>query len=645
LAIFFSKGKKPNHAILLMCLFENLLSKSKLATMSLCRWMHRAVALLPLIVLSSASKNYRRCVAARPNHEFLELKELRSVSCVECANISSTLTVPPNPNEDSISVALFVEAHDDHYYPQAIAASLLNHSHRVTMLTSPDMPHTEKEITETILRYVPCEQQALARSLLSVRTVPMARYRTDCPYYGEIMCHVPDRAWVHALYSAVQSIDGLDVMLLEATSIAALLVTEHFKIPSIAMANDLAQLREVLGSTYRHRKSSWTPLGWRRWLEDMFLNRWHNLAGTAEFMSLNVLRRRLRMRSIRTVTDIWKAPGSVIMTTLPSSSTGGQDSNLQSFTSPILPPCLPCWSIEEEETNIEPVIIVTTHGQPTSLANARFILKGLSIAIASIREFRDDKAQAFSVVWLPTEGAAPAIMPDFVTVEQGSLLDSLARYTNAVAIVTQCVDDSLWIKGLGTRILCWDESSSPRDLSLRLLQLLQKPVVEPAQLTRGDCLRRIVSLVERVANVKRIHGSEWKTAADMGRDLKAGLHLREENIPENNGGLFVFAAWCILVSAVFYVIHEKTFPTHTSRLRRYRYHQRPTFTDIMDEIVFRLPELEQTWGIWSDWSKENLSDMEDSVPASAPRERADSKDGTHSTHAVRKRRPAKNKRH
>jgi hypothetical protein len=131
----------------------------------------------------------------------------------------------------------------------------------------------------------------------------------------------------------------------------------------------------------------------------------------------------------------------------------------------------------------------------------------------------------------------------------------------------------------------------------------------------------------------------------MGRDLKTGLHLLEESIPENNGGVFVFAAWCILVSAVFYVIHEKTFPKHTSRLRRYRNHQRPTFTDIMDESVFRLPELEQTWGIWSNWSKEHLRDMEDSVPAYAPRERADSsKDGNHSTQSARKRRPAK-KRH
>jgi hypothetical protein len=626
--------------------------------MNRCRWIQWAVALLPLIVLSQTENDYysnlyQRCVA---NHEFLDLEDLRSVPCVACGNISTdTLTIAPD-KEDRISVALFIEAQDDHHFPQAIAASLLTHSFRVTVLTSHEMPHNEKELAERILRYVPCDQQAMANSLLSIKTIQMVHSRPDCDYYGEILCHVPDRAWVHALYSAVQSIEhGLDVMLLEGTSIAALLVTEHFRIPSIAFVNDPAMLREMLGSTYRNRQISWTPIGWKRWLQNMFLNRWHNLAGTSQFMALNVLRRRLRMRPIRTVPDIWKAPASVIMTTLPAASVG-QDSNLQSFTSPILPPCLPCWSTDEK-VNDKPVIMVTTHGQPMSLANARYILKGLSLALRSLVEFRDDcdweeeepvhcwyrEHEDFSIVWLPTEGATPDIMPDFVKVEHGSLLDSLARNTNPVAIVTQCVDESLWINGLGPPVLCWDQSSSPRDMALRLLQLLNKPPVKPAHQTRGDCLRRIVSLVESVANVKRNHGSGWYSVADMGRDLKY-LHLREESITDNNGGWFVFAAWCILVSAVFYVIHEKTFPTHTSRLRRHRHHQRPTFTDIMDEMVFRLPELEQTWGIWIDWSKENLSDMEDSVPASAPPERADSKDGSHSTHSVRKRRPAK-KRH
>jgi hypothetical protein len=623
--------------------------------MNRCRWIQWTVALLPLIVLSQtendySSNLYQRCVA---NHTFLELEDLRSVPCVACGNISTSVIAP---SKDSISVAIFVEAQDDHYFPQAIAASLLTHSCRVTMLTSPDMPHNEKELAERILRYVPCDQQALANSLLSIKTIPMVRQRPDCGYSGEILCHVPDRAWVHALYSAVQTIDGLDVMLLEGTSIGALLVMEHFRIPSIAFVNDPGMLRDMLGSAYRNRQISWRSIGWYRWLGEISLNRWFNFAGTSEFMSLNVLRRRLRMRPIRTVPDIWKAPASVIMTTLPTAVVG-QDSNLQSFTSPILPPCLPCWSTDKK-MNDKPVIMVTTQGGPTSLANARYILKGLSLALDSLGEFPDDcdweeeepvhcwyrGYKDLSVVWLPTQGATPVLVPDFVKVEHGSLLDSLARYTNAVAIVTQCVDDtSLWINGLGPPILCWDQSSSPRDMALRLLQLLKKPPVKPAHQTRGDCLRRIVSLVERVANVKRKHGSGWKSAADMGRDLKAGLHLREEST-ENNGGLFVFAAWCILVSAVVYVIHEKTFPTHTSRLRRHRHQHQPTFTDIMDEIVFRLPELEQTWGIWIDWSKENLSDMEDSVPASAPPERADSKDGNHSTHSVRKRRPAK-KRH
>jgi hypothetical protein len=374
-----------------------------------------------------------------------------------------------------------------------------------------------------------------------------------------------------------------------------------------------------------------------------------------------MLRRKLGMRPLRTVADVWKAPASVIMTTLPAvASSSGQEANLnlQSFAAPILPPCLPCWSTSELVTNDWPVVIVTTHGQRTSLADARYILKGLAMALASARKLRDqcdwEEGEPgdcwngdldFSVVWLPTEGATPALLPDFVTIAKGSLLDNLARYKHTLAIVTLCIDDSLWIAGLGPRILCWDDSSSTRDMGLRLLQLLRKPAVKPLEQTRGDCLRHIVSLVERVVDVKRKYGPGWITAADMGRDLRVGLQLREESTSENNSGLFVFAAWCILVSAVFYVIHEKTFPTHTSRLRRYRHHQRMTFTDIMDEIVFRLPELEQICGLWTVWSAEKLSCMQESVPVPAPRERVDSKDGNHSTHSVRKRRPAKGKRH
>jgi hypothetical protein len=38
----------------------------------------------------------------------------------------------------------------------------------------------------------------------------------------------------------------------------------------------------------------------------------------------------------------------------------------------------------------------------------------------------------FSVIWLPTEGETPVLMPDFVKVENGSLLDKVARYNNTL---------------------------------------------------------------------------------------------------------------------------------------------------------------------------------------------------------------------
>jgi hypothetical protein len=51
----------------------------------------------------------------------------------------------------------------------------------------------------------------------------------------------------------------------------------------------------------------------------------------------------------------------------------------------------------------------------------------------------------------------------------------------------------------------------------------------------------------------------------------------------------------------------------------------------MDEIVSRLPELEQTWGIWSDWSREHLGIMT-AQRMHLERELDSSKDGNHSTH-------------
>jgi hypothetical protein len=94
--------------------------------------------------------------------------------------------------------------------------------------------------------------------------------------------------------------------------------------------------------------------------------------------------------------------------------------------------------------NDAPVIMVTTHGQSTSISDARYILKGSfdCLGFAATSDDCDWEEEEpvhcwngetdFSVIWLPTEGETPVLMPDFVKVENGSLLDKEARYNNTL---------------------------------------------------------------------------------------------------------------------------------------------------------------------------------------------------------------------
>ena len=639
--------------------------------MNLYRWLQITTVLLPLLLSffniavtsSEITQISRRCIGSGTDTGDHLAGELQTNPCHFCADMPPVSYGAVAPAPDAISVAFILLSTADLNYPMTLSAVLLNQGARVTILIAPDMSGRENEFIDRIFRFLPCDKHILAQSLLTIYTVKgEGSHKPACHESANVMCHVPDKNFVRQLGTAVNSSRLPDIILVQATGLAALLVTEHFRIPSIVMANDGAHLREMLGPPDR-TSYMWTLRGFKYWIIELLYDRYWSLSWSASFVTLNMVRRNLGMTPLRTFSDVWNKAESLVVTSYPDAAGWGHPS-LFKFAAPNLPPCLPCWIRKKWPEGIS-LIIVSTEDQGMTLEQARSTMQGFALARNSMRRFPNNcdwedeapgvdcwvGARDFVVIWLKTEVEMPIVVPDFVVIEDGSLLDTLALNPTAMSVIaTLCRDDTRWIAGLGPPVLCLDQAASAHDLALDVLRLFRKPAEHVANPTEADGMLRTAAFIENLAQVSKRHSQEFRhsnTAADMGRILRKALAIADKRPYEAHVvsvllfPFVLFIALMIFSFSVVYVVFEKLSPSNPSRLRRHRQYQRPTLRDIIDEITFRMPELEQAWDMWVDWTNAKLAYMQEIGPASYMRARTESKDPQHQTQSNRKRRPAK----
>jgi hypothetical protein len=264
-------------------------------------------------------------------------------------------------------------------------SGLLSQNLRVTMLTAPNMP-PEGAIRSALSLHMPCEQQLVAQALLSIKPFYIHPQALPCPqYYNNynnmqdpttqspadvIYCSIVNAApMVKSMSESLATVDQPSVLLLDGTSVAGLLIAEHFLIPSLMIVESVEVLRHILGEPsssvqtkriqhkklpqvnkvpasqyydyyYRYHYYHWLhPVSVYRMIQD----RLNSVDLATAFIALNRVRQSLGLQRLRTVSDLWKAPGSLLWSPLADAKLWQPKMrNLLVYSGPFLPPCAPC---------------------------------------------------------------------------------------------------------------------------------------------------------------------------------------------------------------------------------------------------------------------------------------------------------------
>jgi len=564
------------------------------------------------------------------------------------------------------------------------AAGLLSRGMRVTMIAAPNMP-PEDLIWPALSQHLPCAQLAVAHSLLTFRVYPIPD-ELPCPQqldhnHNHLLMQSPsDSLWCSIVnapplaYSISEALTSLDeepdVMMVDATSVAGLLVAEACLVPSLVLVETTGLLRQVLGSP----TSS---------LSDAFHDRLNSLDSTSSFLALNRVRRTLGLARIRTLADLWKAPGNVIWTA--TTEPGWEDDekfpHVLTFAGPFLPPCVPCDSAYVKTKTLPPshasipsvVVSAAFRNDEKGRRNVRKLLQGLSLARASIQDLSKNHSFATTADGVEIDDLRVILMgpphdfvlPDFVQTASSAFLDVLAANGPTAALVSLCDSTNVWTRKLGAPVLCLDTNWSARQIAAGLLETIQSQGDGETPVPVEDALEQIISVIQTLAVVKSLKGHVWSNGWEIRRDVLRRLNLSPSVSSDSSlsddlnfdwwqelSGLLFYLAWAMVAFSVIYLTLKDASFGPVSLLSRmnisrrlHHRHRRNTSHDslkggshdffgdsshngkhnlrpggfnlsvwtatLTEELLRRLPELDRLWLLWLAWTKRVLAQLKE----------------------------------
>lgn len=559
-----------------------------------------------------------------------------------------------------------------------ISAGLLASGSRVTIITGPYTPEHPR-IRRALFLRIPCEKHFFASVLLTFKSYSVDASQM-CPRTVDakstpgdiILCSIQNAMpIVKALIVQLTFVSQPGVLVLDATMIAGLLVTERQLLPAIVIAeNEGTFLRYILGAESRPSGSLWNPQTWFKILLSDTRDNLNSLDLTSSFIALNKIRSTLQLARVRHIADLWRAGGNIVLSSDPDAR-GWQNAlpNLRFLSDPLLPHCIACLAAPVIADPSVPIVLVSIafHNDEAGRSSSRRLLQAFELARASIKQLSRDEFCArferdcwygpadFQVV---VPGTMPEVLPPgFVTAEETDFLDSLVRH-KPVAVASTCNISNLWTRSLGPPVLCVDLSSPPHETALRLLEMLRRQSQEttlPNQSTAGlgDGLERVVSVVEQIGLLRDRRGNTWKDGWEMGLHIQAHLQASPFMIVHSGevgldtfiySSLLVTLAWLVLFCTAAYLSFKDTATMRKFRSRRlhHRNHTYVTFSAVTDEILFRLPHFDRVWNLWTEWLSGKLRQWDELATPQVAEGSTEEED--HPSHTRRKRHISK-KRH
>jgi hypothetical protein len=534
-----------------------------------------------------------------------------------------------------------------------IAAGLLTSGSPVIITTGPNTPEHHL-IRQVLFHHIPCEKHLTASILLTFKSFTMHSSQM-CPSMADpskrpgdvILCSIQnaERA-AGALLDILAVVSQPGVLILDVMSFAGMLVAERKLLPTIMIVENAGVfLRHVFGKPQCSTGFLLSPRVWFNALPAWINDRLNSLDLSSSFVALNRARSRLQLARVRHMSDLWRVGGKVLLTS-DLDAKGWQYAlpNLRFISDPLLPPCVTCLAapVSTDPTKPTVLVVVTFSNDDKGRASSRRLVHAFDLARTSIKQIAKNEtcAKDDRLCWNgPTDfqvvrpGTMPEVLPpDFVIAEDTVFLDSLARH-NPVAIVSTCDVSNSWTHGLGSLVLCIDEISSPREMAFHLLKLWlnqeKKPFVQFADTHKyrkaRDDLEWVVSVAERMGLLHDGRSNTWQDGGDFGRYRRNHSEVKLlQDIDDNEisietvsaiGALLVILAWLFLGCAAAYISLKDTPLLQKFQLRRlhYRNHHQLNLSVVINEILFRLPDLDHVLSLWREWMTELIRHWEETV--------------------------------
>jgi hypothetical protein len=202
------------------------------------------------------------------------------------------------------------------------AAGLLTSGSRVTIITGPNIPEHHR-IQQLLFQHIPCEKHIIASVLLTFKSFSMEESQI-CPSIVDSTIS-PGDIILCSMQNAVQAVEALlalmatssqpGVLVLDATSVAGLLVAERELIPTLMILENAGDfLRQALGAHESRTGSLFSPRVWYNKLLTGIQDRLNSLDLTSSFVALNRVRSRLQLARVRHIADLWRAGGNIVLT-------------------------------------------------------------------------------------------------------------------------------------------------------------------------------------------------------------------------------------------------------------------------------------------------------------------------------------------
>ncbi|GKZ00707.1 hypothetical protein MPSEU_001022700 [Mayamaea pseudoterrestris] len=665
---------------------------------------------------SSPSQTFHRCRTLSRNETSTSLLEdLQQSQCQPCdfdlaaamssvtdLSWSSTILWPSSSSHQSISllnmhVVVLLTSQQSFEKCMVTTSGLLTRGIRVTMLSAPNMP-SESAIRPALAQHMPCHLQVTAQSLLTFRTIYYNTQSLPCNLYngggggdyryslqssGDVIyCSILNAApLVRSMSETLALLDEPPtVLLMDATSVAGLLMAEQFLIPSLMIVEQTAILRHVLGDPLVRSTSSLqhglTGYHWMLWLHPVYWyrllqDRLTSLNLTSAFIALNRVRQTLGLQRLRTVADLWRAPGCLLWSSMPDAKQWqALQRNLLVYSGPFLPPCVPCEAdlasshrmedqldvqlnksftpfgssdnVTHESNALVSSVIVSAAFRDDELGRRqlRSLLNGLVLAREWIQDINEKcpinnssldcwrGPQDFRII-LTGPRINDFLLPPFVSNVESAFLDVLSTFKPTAALVSLCDPGNTWTRTLGPPVLCLDLRWSPDELARHLLDLLQHHLtyqLDSPQQIENDVLHKIIHVLEDLSEVKVHEGDNWSSGWEMGVDVMDQLDLAPFGYIDPADALkkrvsdrrlatwLIYPAYAVVGFASLYLVTKNWMQAIMSATprQRTRRHARVLFASAAYGLLARLPELDTAWTMWLAWVQDVSNQMAES---------------------------------